>query len=154
MVRTPVDITGATGTVTGPVSLSRALLRIAFYTSLAIVIYLWLGVAPLVVFLTVAVSLSGFLAAVYLLRRRFGVLTDRGLLTAVSIYFANLAIQRISAEALLTGDTWAAATAMLNMTLLAFYMPYHLAKFWIREDTQRHERCSAPASNAGSSSSQ
>ncbi len=135
-----VDIAGGLGTVAGPLRGSRMLKRylfsIAFFTILIGVIYLLLGVAPLVVFLTVVVSLSGFLTAVLLLKRRLDVSTEKAFETAAPGYFINLATQRITVEALLTGDFWAAASAVASILLLAFFMPYSLAKLIIQYQTK------------------
>jgi hypothetical protein len=116
--------------------LKRYLFSVVVFTILIGVIYLWLGVAPLVVFLTVVVSLSGFLTAVFLLKRRVDVSTEKALETAAPGYFTNLAIQRIIVEALLVGDFWAVASAVASILLLAFFMPYSLAKFIIQHQTK------------------
>jgi hypothetical protein len=108
--------------------LKRYLFSFAVFTILIGVIYLLLGVAPLVVFLTVVVSLSGFLTAVLLLKRRLDVSTEKALETAAPGYFINLATQKLSVEALLVGDFWAVASAVASILLLAFFMPYSLAK--------------------------
>ncbi len=79
----------------------------------------------------------GFSAAVYLLNKRFGKIPERGLNVAVSAYFTNVGFQPLIAKALFTGEPWFATTAAAFMAFLAFYMPYHLAKFWIREETRR-----------------
>jgi hypothetical protein len=116
--------------------LKRYLFSVAVFTILIGVIYLWLGVAPLVVFLTVVVSLSGFLTAVFLLKRRLDVSTEKALETASPGYFTNLGIQWISVEALLIGDFWAAASAVASILSLAFFMPYGLAKTIIQLQTK------------------
>jgi len=131
-----VNVAGGLGTVAGPLRGSRMLKRylfsVAVFTILIGVIYLLLGVAPLVAFLTVVVSLSGFLTAVLLLKRRLDVSTEKALETAAPGYFINLATQKLSVEALLVGDFWAAASAVASILLLAFLMPYSLAKFIIQ----------------------
>jgi hypothetical protein len=133
-----VDVAGGLGTVAGPLRGSRMLNRlifsVAFFTILIGVIYLLLGVAPLVVFLTVVVSLSGFLTAVLLLKRRLDVSTEKALETAAPGYFINLATQKLFVEALLVGDFWAAASAVAGILLLVFFMPYSLAKLIIQPD--------------------
>jgi len=116
--------------------LKRYLFSVAVFTILLGVIYLLLGVAPLVVFLTVVVSLSGFLTAVLLLKRRLDVSTEKALETAAPGYFTNLVIQRIIVEALLVGDFWAVASAVAGILLLAFFMPYSLAKSIIQHQTK------------------
>jgi hypothetical protein len=134
-----VDVSGRIGTVAGPLgvfALKRYLFSVAVYTILIGVIYLLLGVAPLVVFLTVVVSLSGFLTAVLLLKRRLDVSTEKALETAAPGYFTNLATQKLFMEALLVGDFWAAASAVTGILLLAFFMPYSLAKFTIQHQTK------------------
>ncbi len=120
--------------------LKRYLFSVAFYTILIGVIYLLFGVAPLVVFLTVVVSLSGFLAAVLLLKRRLDVSTEKALEAAAPGYFTNLATQKLSVEALLVGDFWAAASAVASILLLAFFMPYSLAKLIIQYQTKTQQR--------------
>jgi len=131
-----VNVAGGLGTVAGPLRGSRMLKRylfsVAVFTILIGVIYFLLGVAPLVAFLTVVVSLSGFLTAVFLLKRRLDVSTEKALETAAPGYFINLATQKLSVEALLVGDFWAAASAVASILLLAFLMPYSLAKFIIQ----------------------
>jgi MFS family permease len=133
-------VAGVLGIVAGPLRGSRMLKRylfsVAFFTILIGVIYLLLGVAPLVVFLTVVVSLSGFLTAVLLLKRRLDVSTEKALETAAPGYFTNLATQKLFAEALLVGDFWAVASAVASILLLAFFMPYSLAKFIIQHQTK------------------
>jgi hypothetical protein len=116
--------------------LKRYLFSVAVFTILIGVVYLSLGVAPLVVFLTVVVSLSGFLTAMFLLKRRLDVSTEKALETAAPGYFTNLAIQRIIVEALLVGDFWAVASAVAGILLLAFFMPYSLAKSIIQHQTK------------------
>ena len=116
--------------------LKRYLFSVAVFTILIGVIYLLLGVAPLVVFLTVVVSLSGFLTAVLLLMRRLDVSTEKALETAAPGYFINLATQKLFMEALLVGDFWAVASAVAGILLLAFFMQYSLAKFIIQHQTK------------------
>jgi hypothetical protein len=116
--------------------LKRYLFSVAVFTILIGVIYLLLGVTPLVVFLTVVVSLSGFLAAVLLLKRRLDVSTEKALETAAPGYLTNLATQKLFMEALLVGDFWAMASAVAGILLLAFFMPYSLAKFIIQHQTK------------------
>jgi hypothetical protein len=116
--------------------LKRYLFSVVVFTILIGVIYLLLGVSPLVVFLTVVVSLSGFLTAVLLLKRRLDVSTEKALETAAPGYFTNLVIQRIIVEALLVGDFWAVASAVASILLLAFFMPYSLAKSIIQHQTK------------------
>ena len=116
--------------------LKRYLFSVVVFTILIGVIYLWLGVAPLVVFLTFVVSLSGFLTAVFLLKRRLDVSTEKALETAAPGYFTNLGIQRIIVVALLVGGFWAVASAVAGILLLAFFMPYSLAKFIIQHQTK------------------
>jgi hypothetical protein len=116
--------------------LKRYLFSVAVFTILIGVIYLLLGVAPLVVFLTVVISLSGFLTAVLLLKRRLDVSTEKALETAASGYFMNLVIQRIIVEALLVGDFWAVTSAVASILLLAFFMPCSLAKSIIQHQTK------------------
>jgi hypothetical protein len=116
--------------------LKRYFFSVAVFTILIGVIYLLLGVAPLVVFLTVVVSLSGFLTAVFLLKRRLDVSTEKALETAAPGYFTNLVIQRIIVETLLVGDFWAVASAVAGILLLAFFMPYSLAKSIIQHQTK------------------
>ncbi len=120
--------------------LKRYFLLYAFYTILIGVIYLLLGVAPLVVFLTVVVSLSGFLTAVLLLKRRLDVSTEKALETAAPGYFINLATQKLFIEALLTGEFWAVASAVASILLFAFFMPYSLAKLIIQHQTKTQQR--------------
>jgi len=132
-------VAGGLSTVAGPLGGFRMLKRylsVAFFTILIGVIYLLLGVAPLVVFLTVVVSLSGFLTAVLLLKRRLDVSTEKALETAAPGYFTNLVIQRIIVEALLVGDFWAVASTAAGILLLAFFMPYSLAKLIIQYQTK------------------
>jgi hypothetical protein len=135
-----VDVAGGLGTVAGPLRgscmLNRLIFSVAFFTILIGVIYLLLGVAPLVVFLTVVVSLSGFLTAVLLLKRRLDVSTEKALETAAPGYFTNLATQKIIVEALLVGEFWAVASAVAGILLLAFFMPYSLAKLIIQYQTK------------------
>ncbi len=135
-----VDVAGGLGTVAGPLRGSRMLKRylfsVAVFTIAISTIYLWLGVAPLVVFLTVVVSLSGFLTAVLLLKRRLDVSTEKALETAAPGYFTNLATQKLFVEALLVGEFWAVASAVASILLLAFFMPYSLAKLIIQYQTK------------------
>jgi hypothetical protein len=133
-----INVAGGLGRwpLRGSLMLKHYLFSVAFYTILIGVIYLWLGVAPLVVFLTVVVSLSGFLTAVFLLKRRLDVSTEKALETAAPGYFINLATQKLFVEALLVGDFWAAASAVAGILLLAFFMPYSLAKFIIQHQTK------------------
>jgi hypothetical protein len=135
-----VHVAGGLGTVAGPLRgfrvLKRYLFSFAVFTILIGVIYFLLGVAPLVIFLTVVVSLSGFLTAVLLLKRRLNVSTGRALETAAPGYFINLATQKLFVEALLIGDFWAVASAVASILLLAFFMPYSLAKFIIQHQTK------------------
>jgi len=63
--------------------------------------------------------------------------TGRGLNAAVFAYFSNIGWQSFIARALLTGEPWVATTAVAFMAFLAFYLPYDLAKFWIREEARR-----------------
>jgi hypothetical protein len=107
------------------------------FTAILSIIFLLLGVDPSAVFVAVGVSALGFSAAVYLLSRRFGKIPERGLNAAVSAYFTNVGLQPFIAKSLLTGEPWVAIAAGAFMAFLAFYMPYDLAKFWIREETQR-----------------
>ncbi len=116
--------------------LNRLIFSVAFFTIAISTIYLLLGVAPLVVFLTVVVSLSGFLAAVLLLKRRLDVSTEKALETAAPGYFINLATQKLFVEVLLVGEFWAAASAVAGILLLAFFMPYSLAKLIIQHQTK------------------
>jgi hypothetical protein len=135
-----VHVSGRIGTFAGPLGGSRVLKRYLFsvvvFTILIGVIYLLLGVAPLVVFLTVVVSLSGFLTAVLLLKRRLDVSTEKALETTAPGYFTNLAAQKLFMEALLVGDFWAVASAVASILLLAFFMPYSLAKSIIQHQTK------------------
>jgi len=135
-----VNVAGGLGTVAGPLRgscmLKRYLFSVAVFTILIGVIYLLLGVAPLVIFLTVVVSLSGFLTAAFLLKRRLDVSTEKALETAAPGYFINLATQKLFVEALLVGDFWAVASAVAGILLLAFFMPYGLAKFIIQHQTK------------------
>jgi hypothetical protein len=121
---------------TEEVSLVRYMPSLIIYTAILSIIFLSLGVDPLAVFVAVGISALGFSAAVYLLSKKFGKITKRGLNVAVSAYFTNVGLQSFIAKALFTGEPWAIA-AVAFMAFLAFYMPYDLAKLWIREETQR-----------------
>jgi len=137
-----VHVSGRIGTVAGPLgvfALKRYLFSVAVFTILIGVIYLLLGFAPLVVFLTVVVSLSGFLTAVLLLKRRLDVSTEKALETAAPGYFINLATQKLFMKALLVGDFWAVASAVAGILLLVFFMPYSLAKFIIQHQTKTRQ---------------
>jgi len=76
---------------------------VAVVTILFGVIYLLLGVAPLVVFLTVVVSLSGFLTAVLLMKRRLDVSTEKALkqrlLNTLQTWLYNGSSLRLSSSA-------------------------------------------------------
>jgi len=65
---------------------------------------------------------------------------ERGLNVAVSAYFTNVGLQPFIARALFTGEPWVATAAVAFMAFLAFYMPYDLAKLWIREEARRSVR--------------
>jgi hypothetical protein len=79
----------------------------------------------------------GFSAAVYLLSKRFGKIPERGLDAAVSAYFTNVGLHSFIAGGLFTGEPWLATAVAAFMAFFAFYLPYVLAKFWIREEARR-----------------
>ena len=124
------------GSSTEEVSFSRYVPRLIIFTVILSIIFLLLGVDLSAVFVGVGVSALGFSAAVYLLSRRFGKMPERGLDAAVSAYFTNVGLQPFIARALFTGEPWVATAAVAFMAFLAFYMPYDLAKLWIREETR------------------
>jgi positive regulator of sigma E activity len=125
------------GSSTEEVSFSRYVPSLIIFTAILSAIFLLFGVDPSAVFVAVGVSALGFSAAVYLLSKRFGKMPERGLNAAVSAYFTNVGLQPFIAKALFTGEPWVATAAVAFMAFLAFYMPYDLAKFWIREETRR-----------------
>ena len=125
------------GSSTEEVSFVRYVPSLIIFTALPSVIFLLFGVDPSAVFVAVGVSALGFSAAVYLLNMRFGKIPERGLNVAVSAYFTNVGFQPLIAKALFTGEPWFAITTAAFMAFLAFYMPYHMAKFWIREEARR-----------------
>jgi positive regulator of sigma E activity len=125
------------GSSTEEISFSRYVPRLIIFTAILSIIFLLFGVDPSAVFVAVGISALGFSAAVYLLSRRFGKMPERGLNVAVSAYFTNVGLQPFIARALFTGEPWLAISAVAFMAFLAFYLPYDLAKFWIREETQR-----------------
>jgi positive regulator of sigma E activity len=123
------------GSSTEEVSFVRYMPSLIIFTAILSVIFLLFGVDPSAVFVAVGISALGFSAAVYLLSKRFGKMPERGLNVAVSAYFTNVGLQPFIAKALFTGEPWVAIAAVAFMAFLAFYMPYELAKFWIREET-------------------
>jgi hypothetical protein len=125
------------GSSTEEVSFVRYMPSLIIFTAILSVILLLFGVDPSAVFVAVGVSALGFSAAVYLLSKRFGKMPERGLDAAVSAYFTNVGLQPFIAKALFTGEPWVATAAVAFMAFLAFYMPYDLAKLWIREETRR-----------------
>jgi len=124
------------GSSTEEVSFVRYMPSLIIFTAILSVIFLLLGVDPSAVFVAVGVSALGFSATVYLLSKRFSKMPKRGLDAAVSAYFTNVGLQPFIAKALFTGEPWVATAAVAFMAFLAFYMPYDLAKFWIREETR------------------
>jgi hypothetical protein len=110
--------------------------NLIIFTAILSAIFLLFEVDPSAVFVAMGVSALGFSAAVYRLSRRFGNIPERGLDAAVSAYFTNVGLQPFIARALFTGEPWVATTAVAFMAFLAFYMPYDLAKFRIREEAQ------------------
>ena len=125
------------GSPTEEVSFVRYMPSLIIFTAILSVVFLLFGIDPSAVFVAVGVSALGFSAAVHLLSRRFGKMPERGLYAAVSAYFTNVGLQPFIAKALLTGEPWVATAAVAFMAFLAFYMPYDLAKFWIREEARR-----------------
>jgi hypothetical protein len=125
------------GSSTEEVSFVRYVPGLIIFTAILSVIFLLFGVDPSAVYVAVGVSALGFSAAVYRLSKRFGKMPERGLNVAVSAYFTNVGLQPFIAKSLLTGEPWLATTAVALMAFLAFYLPYDLAKFWIREETRR-----------------
>jgi hypothetical protein len=125
------------GSSTEEVSFVRYMPSLIIFTAILSVIFLLFGVDPSAVFVAVGVSALGFSAAVYLLSKKFGKITKRSLNVAVSAYFTNIGWQAFIAKALFTGEPWVAIAAVAFMAFFAFYMPYDLAKLWIREETQR-----------------
>jgi len=123
------------GSSTEEVSFVRYVPSLIIFTAILSVIFLLFGVDPSAVFVAVGISALGFSAAVYLLSKRFGKMPERGLNVAVSAYFTNVGLQPFIAKALFTGEPWVAIAAVAFMAFLAFYLPYDLAKFWIREET-------------------
>jgi cytochrome c oxidase assembly factor CtaG len=125
------------GSSTEEVSFVRYMPSLIIFKAILSVIFLLFGVDPSAVFVAVGVSALGFSAAVYLLSRRFGKMPERGLNVAVSAYFTNVGLQPFIAKALFTGEPWLATVTAAFMGVLAFYLPYDLAKFWIREEARR-----------------
>ena len=125
------------GSSTEEVSFVRYMPSLIIFTAILSIIFLLFGVDPSAVFVAVGISALGFSAAVYLLSRRFGKMPERGLDAAVSAYFTNVGLQPFIARGLFTGEPWVATAAVAFMAFLAFYLPYDLAKFWIREETRR-----------------
>ncbi len=125
------------GSSTEEVSFVRYMPHLIIFTAILSAIFLLFGVDPSAVFVAVGVSALGFSAAVYLLSKRFGKIPERGLNAAVSAYFTNVGLQPYIAKALFTGEPWVATAAVACMAFLAFYLPYDLAKFWVREEARR-----------------
>ncbi len=125
------------GSSTEEISFVRYMPHLIIFTAILSAIFLLFGVDPSAVFVAVGVSALGFSAAVYLLSKRFGKMPERGLNVAVSAYFTNVGLQPLIARALFTGEPWLATAAVACMAFLAFYLPYDLAMFWIREEARR-----------------
>ncbi len=115
----------------------RYMPNLIIFTAILSAIFLLFRVDPSAVFVAVGISALGFSAAVCLLSKRFSKIPERGLDAAVSACFTNVGLQPFIARALFTGELWLATTAVACMAFLAIYLPYDLAKFWIREEARR-----------------